>query len=307
MTKNQNEIGNTEIRPVSIYRNENNKLLYKDSYAVPKIRNEDNYDTYKNFRIVHNTSQGSFNTFAPQNVNNTQKTESSINITEGDQQSIDPIIKESSKQLSKINEMLEEHRKKKSMKPINDSLEATSNSSVRITKEYIQEMKEKLASKLPRILSVILLILLAHEITEIGTSFGQQQILPPQQVSSPQARGYNSMQGTPNSKKVNSQNKFKDKGQSARKGYDSSSKQDRFELTNLSPRADFDALDNGIMSARNEGDRPLAAQIRQALMPQTSKAAYSKIPIEDRLLMKEIEREVSVASIYSMIRIALEN
>jgi hypothetical protein len=119
-------------------------------YGFSQPNKEDNFESYKNFRIVHNSSQNSSNMANLQNYNS-HKTESSLNITEGDQQSMDPIIKESSKHISKITQMLEEHRKKKAMKPINDTLESINNSNPRLTKEYIIEMREKLNRRLRKI------------------------------------------------------------------------------------------------------------------------------------------------------------
>jgi len=106
------------------------------------------------------------------------------------------------------------------------------------------------------------------------------------------SRGFMSVGGTPSKPLLTAQRKNTDQPISTGRGPEDANAKP--ELRDISPRVDYDALDNGIVTTRAEPERSLAAQIKQALMPQSSRNANAKIPIEDRLLKKNAEREVDL-------------
>lgn len=102
-------------------------------------------DPYKNFKIIHNTSVNNSNLFASPQMN--FKNENSNMVYVGDENSIrenpnlpiNSALKESTIQIAKINKMLEDHRKKKNQKLVEESM-----SSPVLGANFLQEMKDRL-------------------------------------------------------------------------------------------------------------------------------------------------------------------
>jgi hypothetical protein len=119
-------------------------------YARNPNDREDLFDNVKNFKIMHNTSQNSSNLASSLYPN--QKTDSPL-VDPGVQlksshPELNSILKESTKQIDKINKMLEEHKKKKALRHLNESIDRIDTSGTSITEEYIREMKAKLSNNM---------------------------------------------------------------------------------------------------------------------------------------------------------------
>jgi hypothetical protein len=109
-------------------------------------------DPYKNFKIIHNTSVANSNAYNSP-VFNPLKMENGVvtlMTSNGDAETfreqnppINSAIKESNLQIEKINQMLEEHRKKKT----NPKIVEESLSSPIISQNFIQEMKERISHR----------------------------------------------------------------------------------------------------------------------------------------------------------------
>jgi len=160
ISKNQSGFFDDKLspKPLSIYRAGGPAISFQ-SPDSPKKR-DPNTHLYKNFNIIHNSSVNNSNIYSSPNfqilkndpsaytlVTAQGEIETFRNSYSSQQQPINSAIKESNMQLEKINKMLEEHRKKKAQKSMEDS----SMSSPMIAQNYLQEMKERLSHRISNI------------------------------------------------------------------------------------------------------------------------------------------------------------
>jgi hypothetical protein len=102
-------------------------------------------DPYKNFKIIHNTSVNNSNLFASPQMNIKNENSNLMYqldetlLKENSNLPINSALKESTIQIAKINKMLEDHRKRKNQKIVEESL-----SSPVLGANFFQEMKDRL-------------------------------------------------------------------------------------------------------------------------------------------------------------------